>query len=825
MRSMKKLGLLAAVWLLLATCALAANITVATVADLATARPGDGDVIELCGYSAINDGGGGRLVYDFDSAATVDAGVVFTGPGGVGRYIRLWSDHVNILWYGDCDAGGVDVAPLLRKAMVHGDVYFPPGTYDFDSFVNLRSNRKYFGASGYRSILRRASTQKHILAVANYDYENFDEMTFVEAKENIEICDLVLDWYLDAGWVSFAALIQLEGYDTGNDDRLENISIKRCKFIDSFSVAHPGADDAWAINYSSDAPTQDTLTIEDCRCEAEGHQFCAAGGQGWTNVRIRRNYMYHPHANGITTSTLSPDAVWNDIEISDNEIVGPYSLGIWVGPDQQAATGYQVYRNIKIQNNKVTFDSYSDASSLGGVYVNVYEGLTDDIHISDNQISYADDFSNAAAPLAIKLVNNGARSASVASDYTQPAVGASVDITLDDSSDFAVGSLLNVSGGGTYEITDIDTGTPNQVSGELQPFYLSAPTGSTIAMSTSCTSFGSLSSVLVSANKCGDGRIYLAGTTNATVIGNDSRQLVFDQVNRAITAMTNDVTRITCTSHLSGVIASNRLHQFDDSGGFGSISITPGSWNGFTSENSVAYVDNVLTSLGETGVIARFVYETGQGVFSSQYYGNVAKGTSATGIRLAHAYAAFTADDMTDTCTAASHGIYDGQKVTLSSTSVIPAPLSTSTTYYVVGRTTNTFQLSTTRGGSAINITSTGSGTHYVTPTRLSVGNVFDSANSASGPASAVNYRYYSATLDFDLSAVNSETLTVVAPGATTGSIVFVSVPSSANADGATWSAKLAIPGTLRVTCSRTDQATGVNPGSGSFQFIVAEPR
>lgn len=71
----------------------------------------------------------------------------------------------------------------------------------------------------------------------------------------------------------------------------------------------------------------------------------------------------------------------------------------------------------------------------------------------------------------------------------------------------------------------------------------------------------------------------------------------------------------------------------------------------------------------------------------------------------------FTADDSTDTYTASAHGLSDGTPVTVSASTSLPTGLSANTTYYVITSTTNTFQLSATYGGSAIDISSTGTGT------------------------------------------------------------------------------------------------------------------
>ena len=78
--------------------------------------------------------------------------------------------------------------------------------------------------------------------------------------------------------------------------------------------------------------------------------------------------------------------------------------------------------------------------------------------------------------------------------------------------------------------------------------------------------------------------------------------------------------------------------------------------------------------------------------------------------------ATFTAAT-TDICTANSHGLVAGNMVVLTTTTTLPAGLATSTVYYVIEPTTNTFKLSRTSGteGPAVNITDTGTGTHTFT--------------------------------------------------------------------------------------------------------------
>jgi len=76
--------------------------------------------------------------------------------------------------------------------------------------------------------------------------------------------------------------------------------------------------------------------------------------------------------------------------------------------------------------------------------------------------------------------------------------------------------------------------------------------------------------------------------------------------------------------------------------------------------------------------------------------------------------ATFTAAT-TDICTAASHGLSNGDAVVLTTTTTLPGGLSANTVYYVIEATTNTFKLALAPGEAAVNITSTGTGTHTFT--------------------------------------------------------------------------------------------------------------
>lgn len=104
-------------------------------------------------------------------------------------------------------------------------------------------------------------------------------------------------------------------------------------------------------------------------------------------------------------------------------------------------------------------------------------------------------------------------------------------------------------------------------------------------------------------------------------------------------------------------------------------------------------------------------------------------------------YATFTAVAATDIITSAGHGLSDDDTVRLTTTTTLPAGLSTGTTYHIITSTTDTFQLSASQGGSKIDITDTGTGTH--TWSQYSLGK-------ASGYSTSASYK----TMAFPLSGV-----------------------------------------------------------------------
>lgn len=123
------------------------------------------------------------------------------------------------------------------------------------------------------------------------------------------------------------------------------------------------------------------------------------------------------------------------------------------------------------------------------------------------------------------------------------------------------------------------------------------------------------------------------------------------------------------------------------------------------------------------GVTTR-VIPTAEGVLNSVpaftlYFNGVAQSTgytisNTTGTIVLTAKT-FTADASTNIFTISAHGFSNGDEIKLeNSGGALPAPLVAGTSYFVRDVTTNTFKLAATLGGSAIDITTNGTGTNSV---------------------------------------------------------------------------------------------------------------
>ena len=137
------------------------------------------------------------------------------------------------------------------------------------------------------------------------------------------------------------------------------------------------------------------------------------------------------------------------------------------------------------------------------------------------------------------------------------------------------------------------------------------------------------------------------------------------------------------------------------------------------------------------------LFDFGSGVRPNKIVTRGTKYTNATmGLNYkvpAYSSATFTAA-VDNNITSTAHGLLYGQAITVSSGGTLPGGLTAGTKYYVLSPTTNVFQLSTTYGGTAVDITSVGSGTHtYKTADNFVFGTPAANSNIGLGGGSALS--------------------------------------------------------------------------------------
>ena len=94
------------------------------IAELKTygASMSDGDSLEILGYSTAGDGGGGTFYWDATSTDTDNVGTIIKATGvTTGRWKRVYSGSLNVLWYGADPTNTLDSIVALEAARDHAN--------------------------------------------------------------------------------------------------------------------------------------------------------------------------------------------------------------------------------------------------------------------------------------------------------------------------------------------------------------------------------------------------------------------------------------------------------------------------------------------------------------------------------------------------------------------------------------------------------------------------------------------------------------------------------------------------------------------------------
>lgn len=128
----------------------ASNDGVVSIAALkaidASALP-DNYAVQLLGYYAEGDGGGGTFYWDAASTATDNGGtIIIPTAAGTGRWMRVYSGAVNPRWFGVRGDGTTDDTALIQAAVdATKDIFFTAGTYRQVGTVTLPAETRISG--------------------------------------------------------------------------------------------------------------------------------------------------------------------------------------------------------------------------------------------------------------------------------------------------------------------------------------------------------------------------------------------------------------------------------------------------------------------------------------------------------------------------------------------------------------------------------------------------------------------------------------------------------------------------------------------------------
>ncbi len=143
-------------------------------------------------------------------------------------------------------------------------------------------------------------------------------------------------------------------------------------------------------------------------------------------------------------------------------------------------------------------------------------------------------------------------------------------------------------------------------------------------------------------------------------------------------------------------------------GAYARVAVTRNQTN-FPATNSTGLISN-NTAINFPQATANLGKALGFGIYDAATAGNLLEWGELLGLGMVS-----TVDPTTDIFTSTAHGFTDGTQVVLrTSNGANPGGLNETTAYFIRDSTTNTFKLTTSPGGTAIDVTSAGNGTHRI---------------------------------------------------------------------------------------------------------------
>jgi len=130
-----------------------------TIVTMKALSPAVNSSINLLGYHARGDGGGGVFYWDATSTATDNGGTIIKAAPTTGRWIRVYSGAVNVKWFGATGDGVTDDVLAIQAAIDlkvdNGAIFIPTGVFIVSTSLTITGiHFTVCGEGQYKSIVK-----------------------------------------------------------------------------------------------------------------------------------------------------------------------------------------------------------------------------------------------------------------------------------------------------------------------------------------------------------------------------------------------------------------------------------------------------------------------------------------------------------------------------------------------------------------------------------------------------------------------------------------------------------------------------------------------
>lgn len=138
----------------------------------------DGQAVNLGGYYAPGDGGGGVFFYSPASARADNGGTIIAPDSGGGRWIRDYATSINVRWFGAVGDNATDDSGAIQAAIDYAQdeidlvsvgkfqIYLPGGNYFITQSLTIRrSHIAFVGDQNRVTAIRRSFTGGYTLSI------------------------------------------------------------------------------------------------------------------------------------------------------------------------------------------------------------------------------------------------------------------------------------------------------------------------------------------------------------------------------------------------------------------------------------------------------------------------------------------------------------------------------------------------------------------------------------------------------------------------------------------------------------------------------------